>query len=369
MVYYQQCMEEYQEDLLKQCANEYAIYPCPSILLTEPPAVSDYFMCPSEMPILCPDGTCVSHFSDCLETEECGYKNIQCPDGTCADSLASCGTLITCPRSRPFLCEDRSCKTNEKDCVAIEHCPKETPYRCPDSSCVETRSLCPTGRVCPPSTPILCDDGQCYPDSPEVCENTSIRDCPQGRIRCWDNSCRVAEALCPERTCPPTLPFMCQNGQCVETEEDCPAVCRDTVLCLLPPQLGEDQPSYNVKCCNGLSRDECCGFPQTAEVCPENTVRCGDGVCRAASDCVNGSSCPADYPYRCSNNECVEDPVKCITQTKCGDGWVKCPTGLCAPSYGDCKLPLTRYPTYCPEGLPVVCADKTCVRTLDEVGN
>ena len=361
-------MEDFQKSLAKECDREYNLYPCPSVLLTEPSVVSDYFMCPVDKPILCTDGTCSQHASDCSATDECSYNHIQCPDGTCAESLMDCGTMITCPTSRPFLCPDRSCKTSEKDCATLEHCPKDSPYRCPDGSCMLNRSLCPTGRVCPPATPVLCDDGQCYADEENVCERTSVSECPQGKIRCWDNTCRVAETLCPERTCTPALPYMCQNGQCVENEENCPAICRDSTLCLLPPRVGDSQPSYTTKCCNGLSRDECCGFPQTDEQCKEGMIRCGDGVCRKAEDCVNGNNCPMDYPYRCSNNQCVADPVECITLTECGDGWIRCPTGMCAPSYGDCILPLTRYLNQCPEEKPVICADKTCVRTLEEVG-
>ena len=360
-------MEDYQASLTAECETEYEFYPCPATLLTEAQFITTFRMCPTSKPILCPDGFCVKHGKDCRMVSECGYGQIQCPDGTCADSLSVCGTQVTCPSSRPFLCEDLSCKANEMDCISLEQCPDETPFRCPDTSCVSERSECPTGRHCDSETPILCDDGECYPDSVDVCEHITVGDCPQGRIRCWDNTCRVSESLCPARSCPPSLPYMCQNGRCVSEESNCPAICEDTTLCLLPPQLGVDLPSYVVRCCDGLSRDECCGFPQTNEQCPSDQVRCGDGVCREPSHCVNGDNCPPDYPYRCGDNECVSDPVACMTKTECGDGWLRCPSGVCVPSYGDCKLPLNRYDGFCDSDLPVMCADGTCAKTLKEV--
>ena len=367
MYYYRICMEDYEQSLVEECASEAEFYPCPAVLMRETDVTQSTRMCPTFRPFLCPDGLCVRHSSDCKTIVPCGYGQIRCPDGTCANSVKSCGTMVTCPASRPILCEDLSCKMNEKDCVRMESCPSETPFRCPDTSCVKNHSECPAGRICDASTPILCDDGNCYPDEENVCENLDTKSCPRGRVRCWDNSCRVSLSLCPERYCSPSLPYMCQTGRCVTDPSICPVICEDATLCALPPQLGSDRFQYVVVCCNGLERDQCCGFPQTNEVCPEGEVRCPNGVCRREEECMNGYNCPKEYPYRCSNNKCVSDPMACMGLTSCGDGWVRCPAGTCAASYGDCRLLLTYYDGLCMQDKPIRCPDGNCAKTLLDV--
>ena len=353
--------------LRSDCAEEADFYPCPAQLIESGSLAPSYRMCPSDNPILCPDGSCVSASGDCQDVESCLYDQIQCPDGTCSDSLENCGTRVTCPSSRPFLCPDSTCHANEADCVTFESCPSETPFRCPDTSCATSRANCPMGIHCNETAPILCDDFHCY-ESVEACEEVETSECPVGRVRCWDNTCRISQDLCPAHSCPLHAPFMCDNGQCVTDRSLCSEACESVMLCRLPPSLGSAAIAYETRCCDTSDYNVCCGYPQFEEDCLEGETRCGDGVCRRAEDCVNGVNCPPEYPYRCAGNTCVSDPLQCQNSPLCRDGWIRCPNGRCAPSYGDCMVSFARSEGLCPSDQPVQCADGQCRRTLEECG-
>ena len=214
-------------------------------------------------------------------------------------------------------------------------------------------------------TPILCEDNNCYPNSDSPCEDITSS-CSGTRVRCSDGSCRVSSSVCPEQTCPLHLPVRCEDGKCVSDESECVPSCENSYLCRKPSRLGELYPEYEIKCCDNLSHEECCLYPQNADACSEQEERCQDGVCRTKGQCVNGVNCPKEYPYRCVNEECVRDPSQCMANPVCRDGWVDCGNGLCAPSYGDCKLFLTRR-NICEGDKPVMCADGTCASTLGMV--
>lgn len=358
-------MKQYNERLRSECIDEYDYYPCPRALIHSKVTFHSTHVCRTDTPILCPDGTCAIMSGDCAYNKECRNNQIQCPDGSCASTYEECGTPITCPSSRPFLCPDNTCHSSQDDCVDLERCPDDKPFRCPDTSCAATRYECPLELHCNSTAPIRCQDNQCYPNSPTVCENIDYSQCPLGKYRCWDNTCRISSDLCSQRTCPLYLPHMCADGKCVFSESECNASCENSMVCKLPIQLGENQQRYEIRCCGDLSLDDCCNYPQTDTVCTEGLVRCNDGECRPAEDCVNGVSCPPDYPYRC-NNECVSDPLQCLEKPLCQDGWVRCANGFCSPTYGECKLSNIRT-DFCPFDRPVLCADGSCVRTLQEV--
>ena len=351
--------------LRSDCAEEADFYPCPSQLIEAGSLAPSYRMCPTDSPILCPDGSCVSSSGDCRDVESCFYHQVQCPDGTCSNSMENCATRVTCPKSRPFLCPDSTCHANEADCVTFESCPSETPFRCPDTSCATSRANCPLGIHCNETAPILCDDFRCY-ESADACEKVNTNECPVGRVRCWDNTCRISQDLCPSHSCPLHVPYMCDNGQCVTDPSICSETCESVMLCKLPPKLGSATIEYETRCCDTSDYNACCGYPQFEEDCLEGEVRCGDGVCRKAEDCVNGVSCPPEYPYRCAGNTCVGDPLQCQNSPSCQDGWTRCPSGRCAPSYGDCMVSLARSDGQCPSDKPVQCSDGQCRRTLEE---
>ena len=217
------------------------------------------------------------------------------------------------------------------------------------------------------STPILCEDYNCYPDSDFPCAAVTSS-CSGTRVRCSDGSCRPSSGMCPEHVCPLHLPYRCEDGRCVREETECVPSCENSFLCLLPLQLGERMARYVVRCCENASYQECCGYPQYARVCGDGEELCNDGVCRPVGYCVNGVNCPVEYPYRCSNEECVSDPSQCMTNPVCRDGWVDCGNGLCAPSYGDCKLLLV-WNNICTDEAPVLCADGTCAVTMGLVSS
>ena len=146
--YYAVCYEKYYLTLQKDCQVEYDYYPCPVELITTTKRINSFYLCPSDRPFLCNDNTCVTLSGDCQVHSECLYSQVQCEDGTCAGSFDACGTVITCPKSRPVLCPDNTCKENEKDCTQLEPCPKESPFRCPDMSCVKNRYDCPLRMKC-----------------------------------------------------------------------------------------------------------------------------------------------------------------------------------------------------------------------------
>ena len=104
--------------------------------------------------------------------------------------------------------------------------------------------------------------------------------------------------------------------------------------------------------------------------CSGTRVRCSDGSCRVSSSVCPEQTCPLHLPVRCEDGKCVSDESECapscMANPVCRDGWVDCGNGLCAPSYGDCKLFLTRR-NICEGDKPVMCADGTCASTLGMV--
>ena len=120
--------------------------------------------------------------------------------------------------SNQIQCNDMTFVSNEKFC-------KKNP------SCEYGKHLCDNGK-CEykyserkyPLNKILCKNGFCD-DNIEKCP--SVIFCPEGYIRCENNSCAKDKKKCEfnegnnQITCPVNKPILCYDYSCVDEENEC----------------------------------------------------------------------------------------------------------------------------------------------------
>lgn len=103
-----------------------------------------------------------------------------------------------------------------------------------------------------------------------------------------------------EDDCSETKPYMCSDGSCVESHEDC------------MPFGGCLNPSRPFLCANGecaLNYSEC---KEKFFKCEDHRkTKCLDGVCRVDCSGVKHSSCPFNFGYRCPDGKCVKQMIEC----------------------------------------------------------
>jgi len=318
-------------------------------------------VCPAGQ-VKCPSGHCVSSSTQCplfLDESDCfGNLGYRCP-GTdvCRASSADCPSLRVCPPGY-YACPDSlSCARDGDNCLALAApaCVSPTPYKCTSGLCVSDAANCPTAPTCPSSEPYLCSDGSC---------SSSINLCP-------------SEFLCYEPT-----PVRCQTGACRARLEDCPS----QVSC------GVGQ----VLCASGACADilEACPAPVA---CSDTQVRCPDGSCNYnLLLCASPPSCPLDTPVLCPNLHCVASAEQCQGADVCSTNSsslidprvYRCPNGQCAKAPEFCSPGVTcpvEFPVFCNNecvssvtacsslarpacggSLPVRCSDGSCRRTTTD---
>lgn len=116
------------------------------------------------------------------------------------ESSVSCPFLLSCPSDRPKKCGKGICVQNNEACPPFTCPPQQT--ACPSGVCVASSTGCPP-----------------------------FNGCPINRIPCPDKStCVTSLSECP--TCS-NGGFLCNNGQCVTTEE-----------CPTPPALIKPRPTF-----------------------------------------------------------------------------------------------------------------------------
>eukprot|EP00759_Apiculatamorpha_spiralis_P009340 PhF_6_TR15979/c0_g1_i1/m.25023 len=353
--------------------------------------------CPPERPVGCPSGTCVTSKADC---KACKQNQIVCWDNTCADKLSQC----SCPPERPTRCStnnlcvasttmckdcasgqlrclDGSCANSLSDCT----CPYGSPVRCPwNSRCAlsaydcEFSSSCPTGLAmcsngtcatgcpCPAEYPNMCDP-KSYKVDPMTCvtdtqQCTSKCSAPTA-FMCWNGDCAKSREDCP---CHYTVPVRCPSGRCGSTEADCLVVCQDPTPfqctngtcvandadCGCPTEIPYrcQLPGFNTSFCTS-DMSNC-----QSSLCPSGKSLCSDNTCQVRCEC------PADAPFRCLDGNCTKNSTMCA----CAKDFVRCPAksvreNLCARSSSDCDT------ESCSEG-KVRCWDMTCKSSLIECG-
>jgi hypothetical protein len=159
--------------------------------------------CPSDRPIQCVTGICVSSPSKCLPTE--------IANGYTTKSLR----ILTGGKNMRILNSAVSINGSDIGCAA------DMPYRCFDGSCRTRVSNCPTYQGCSdPMLPYRCNSGICALDQ-QTCLtlDANVGKCANGTIRCEDSICR---ANCPAfHGCPLSAPLQCPNGNCGMNLGDC----------------------------------------------------------------------------------------------------------------------------------------------------
>ena len=213
--------------------------------------------CPEAAPYLCTEGPfsgqCVTMASLCLNEFGCPvglpYK---CLDGHCAISAATCGVASVangCDPKTPIKCVDGSCVSDATTCTLLNGCPLLKPFRSSEGECLETPSTDQQTVSCPDDNPVLCADGTCVA-APVLCSQSpgcSVllpNRCATGSCGSWPHqypfssfvpaiggdgllvSSYIVNMLqnnvCqPIPWCPPDMPYLCANMQCVMDYSEC----------------------------------------------------------------------------------------------------------------------------------------------------
>lgn len=312
-------------------------------------------ICPTKTPIKCDDGNCVQSVSQCYNKTDCGYGLTRCPDGTC--SSTGCGTPVTCSKEEPYKCWDSTCRADPRDCPAMKICTGETPILCPDGRCASTRYMCTVLDKCPLNLPVRCPDFNCYKSRDEC---LAIKGCPIGKLKCETGECVSTIEECRDNECPLHLPFKCYDGFCVADKKFCNVI-------------NSGCPSVKpFKCKNGAcaKEEKSCLNENQDILCPNGQKTCPDGSCM--TKCPNAFGCTLRTEIRCSDGTCRDTSVygECPVARCPKDAPIKCLSGLCVTSVNNCPSILTEADyKVCSEendGNNIPCADGLCVSSSEQ---
>lgn len=380
-------------------------------------------VCPKDTPVRCVDSRCVTSSLLCPNNLTKEVSSLTpCPDSTWVNGV--CSTLIKCTDDKPYKCYDGTCAELSSLCPKTQLCTTDK-YLCSQGGCNTLFSSCKVSQYinCPPEKPTRCpysNSSTVCVSSLDECPNPTISDivnnnidtigiCPSESIYCRDKTCTQNIDNCEEQKCPIGL-IRCDNGQCVENDNDClnssygcpkkQIRCKDG-SCDRYANCKDisDNDKCDHRCLDGSCRDDCSLISYNS--CQNNQFICYDGTCvNDIKDCTSiynlANSCPSNLPYRCKNGICVEKPIYCpildelegncdIDKIRCGDGKcvqyeeecriikpcnineIRCNNGLCYP-----KNPSNRDPCplleICPKSIPYLCKEDTtitgiCVKT------
>lgn len=286
--------------------------------------------CPSDTPIRCGDGTCVTRRTYCRALSACPVSTpVRCPDMiSCVASRDECPVIQSCPAG--FVqCDDGSCSISALKCPT-KSCPVHLSHKCPDGFCVSDASFCTDPKTgCPANAPIKCSDGSCInaqskcPTTPQCVKGETL--CPDGscsvncagvnqvgcsnnEIRCTNGQCiDPTKTSCPVASCPVERPAKCLDGQCVSSLSNCPSTItkEDFNYC-----AGNNQGNF-VPCADGTcvaSAEQC----RPVLPCPALFVRCPDGSCRPTDNqCPVAKTCPSTRSFRCPSGICAQSAAHC----------------------------------------------------------
>jgi len=192
---------------------------------------------------------------------------------------------------------------------------------------------------------------------------------------CLNGQCRSSVYDCPQdKTCPPSLPIQCKDGQCSSTSGTCSSVddevytnlmaCIDQNLLLCGSDLVTCSASQELcptlsTCPFGYTKctESLCINPLT-DTCPSESTNCPGIIqntsfyCRETQKCVGSfSTCPtiSTCPF--------ERPVKCAADLSCRESSSLCPATSNQSSNG---LGASTNLAVCLADSPVKCEDGSC---------
>mmetsp|Transcript_39646 Transcript_39646/g.78018 ORF Transcript_39646/g.78018 Transcript_39646/m.78018 type:complete len:3634 (-) Transcript_39646:369-11270(-) len=365
--------------------------------------------CPPDKPVKCQDASCAMSALDCvrLTNSSVGNSKIACPDGSWEDEANQCGETTSCTSELPVKCWDKTCRLTVEDCPPIPSCPAAAPFLCPNGACVSTQDRCFSSLVCRDEVGSQSDNAgpthfvKCaYKNSNnKYCVNSVSQcpkynetrlaktsdSCPDNMLRCFDGSCQ-SPAYCRKQkqfgtckdsacfNCPAHLPFLCEDGGCALTLNDCLRVRTfyNTTGCPREKPFlagnassevcAKDRPSGNSKkthacptglfpCLDNTCRASCSCDPTLsigvtcnavlANGCLKGQVMCRSKVCRDPAECSSANDeganvCPHHQPYRCPDGFCALSKSVCPifgkSEEECKDNGVRCASGDCVAS-------------------------------------
>ena len=216
--------------------------------------------------------------------------------------------------------------------IKSTYCPNERPYTCPNKpkSCVKNKIECIDNNPCKNNN-----------TNPYPCKVNKIDSCVKSRIECDCDrinftKCSYMKQCVPEnrkeelcsfylkQNCSkinPNYPFLCEDGICRKSKENCPS----------------------------------------QRVCPLGNILCPDLTCKPSfEDCNKYTDCKPNQ-IKCPDLTCVEDQEYCPTTITCGPSQFVCPDGICVDNDTMC-LPLQE----CQDPNPILCPTNSCA---NEVSN
>eukprot|EP00456_Euglypha_rotunda_P033255 TRINITY_DN257_c0_g1_i14.p1 TRINITY_DN257_c0_g1~~TRINITY_DN257_c0_g1_i14.p1 ORF type:complete len:1655 (+),score=112.57 TRINITY_DN257_c0_g1_i14:872-5836(+) len=352
--------------------------------------------CPFDRPIRCVDRSCAASEALCKPAayisptfSTCAANTFTSTSGTgCGSDL---GTRSTTCKFGWVKCWDETCRRIAEDCPAEPLCTVNhpnprfvSPYLCPNGDCARNLyrcaalPYCPKGQIrCPASdtdATIRCVNS--LDECPDLTMPASPLTCPFGFERCKDGACKSS---CPAPSCPRYVPFLCDDGKCVQKPHQCTSIscgdnkkqcwdktcptetetCTDSKTTDAVASLNVCPLSAPYKCTNGfcaISSAMCPGLPQPRGRCSSAIpILCADGSCQMSS-----IQCPVVKPcwgtwVRCNNGACALNSTECPQTNICSGTDVMCPNGLCASSNTTCFNSMTGC-----YGNETKCDDGTC---------
>ena len=183
----------------------------------------------------------------------------RCLTGFCNVDAEACKEVSLpngCAQVTPYKCNDGSCVSSPTECKLSNGCPLHSPFLSPQGVCLsspEENTISSTdtySHLCPDQSPILCSDGKCVRSPVECLTSTNcnplhLLPCNNGRCGTWPHQypfaeflpeiatsdrlevtkaveSRVQNSLCqPIPRCPPDMPLLCANMECVTDYADC----------------------------------------------------------------------------------------------------------------------------------------------------
>ena len=346
--FYTNCVEEDSKRCI-EAANpkQNKVYRCWDMSL-----VSHFLDCPSVIKcplnmVVCPDGSCRANEYMCKEPRLCKSDQILCPIGVCAPNIEECPRYPSCGNYR-FLSPMMACgktyagydtqpSTEEGEATASTRIIRRT-SNTKGSTGRHRRNLITTTKTILPFIAVDCPKGKIR--CPDASCKKSYEDCATpincgSLIKCEDNSCKARISDCPVYDCPSNL-AKCWEGSCVDDYSKCPSgiTCTSTFPVLCP----------DLTCRSSVK--EC---PKDVECPIWAPFRCGNGECRDTPlNCPSLSKCPNKY-LKCEDSACVKGPAQCLTKNiHCEEpGYINCPAdGKCAKSRSLCPTHITCPATY-----------------------
>ena len=233
---------------------------------------------------------------------------------------------LSCSGKTSVLCPNvNKCVSNIQECIVPpNNCSIEKPFECKVNgvtTCVKSQIDCD----CPPGF-IRCEIMRyCVPENrPDMCPafKKPFNYCSRfgdGYEMNYDGICRPKGSHGPNQRVCPIGQVLCADLSCRDSYYDC--------------VVTEEREPTKVRCVGQkiVTADNLCPSSFVCE--KKDDVACPDGSCVSNEIyCRALPQCTSEAPYRCQNNICSTEFIKCTESTSCGQLKSLCSDNICRDS-------------------------------------